>query len=115
LRDSLRDEEEEKRKRRGRKKDWKSGPSFFEEEGELGNDIKKAVNRIEYSRVENDINKQQRLNKFISTPPPIIKHQYHHFLFFSLSFSPLLQRWRGGDDGEWVPAPTPIGGGLRGK
>jgi hypothetical protein len=30
-----------RRKRRGRKKDWKSGPSFFEEEGrgELGNDI----------------------------------------------------------------------------
>ena len=24
------------RERRGRKKDWKSGPSFFEEEGELG-------------------------------------------------------------------------------
>ena len=48
LRDSQRDEG----KRRGRKKDWKSGPSFFEEEGELGNDIKKAVNRIEYSRVK---------------------------------------------------------------
>ena len=54
-------------KRRGRKKDWKSGPSFFEE-GKLGNDIKMAVNRIEYSRVENDINKQSPILKFISSP-----------------------------------------------
>jgi len=59
---------EERGKRRGRKKDWKSGPSFFEEEGELGNDIKKAVNRIEYSRVENDINKVVYLNSYL---PPL--------------------------------------------
>ena len=39
--DSLEDEEEGEEKGGGRKKDWKSGPSFFEEEGELGNDIKK--------------------------------------------------------------------------
>ena len=78
------------RTRRGRKKGWKSGPSFFEEEGELGNDIKMAVNRIEYSRVENDINEQQRpILKSICSPPPIIKIPIILFPFFfpSLSFA----------------------------
>ena len=37
LQDSVEGGEAERR-RRGRKKEWKSGPSFFEEEGELGND-----------------------------------------------------------------------------
>lgn len=75
------------RKRRGRKKGWKSGPSFFEEEGELGNDIKKAVNRIEYSRVENDINKQCPILIFISSSPPITKIPIILFFAFFLSIS----------------------------
>jgi len=80
---------EEVRKRRERKKGWKSGPSFFEEEGELGNDIKMAVNRIEYSRVENDIGEQQGpILKIHLFPPPIIKTPMGLFSVFYFSPSP---------------------------
>jgi hypothetical protein len=86
--DSLEDEERDEEKEGGGRTIGKAGPLFFEEEGELGNDIKKAVNRIEYSRVENDINKQSPILKFISSssPPPIIKYEKHYFpIFFPLS------------------------------
>lgn len=78
----------EVRKRRERKKGWKSGPSFFEEEGELGNDIKMAVNRIEYSRVENDIGEQGPILKIHLFPPPITKIPMGLFSVFYFSPHP---------------------------
>jgi len=62
---------------------------FFLKKRELGNDIKMAVNRIEYSRVENDINKVLYLNSFVSAPP-IIKipiSLFSAFFFSSLHIS----------------------------